>query len=176
MASGRRRVRSRMISLKALTTHQSPTKKLDPIDQAKEAASSHAEMYRERFLTTELALWAALISLAGILVSAASVIVAVGAKPSFWYLLGTVVFAGLSTTFLILNFRARRSLYQFLGQPPPNEVWQRADALAQYVALASEQRKKAVADQRKSECREKIGYAFLILSGILLIIGSYFSR
>jgi hypothetical protein len=83
----------------------------DPIEAAREEVTEHAEMFRERFLTAELAFWAALMSLAGIFVSAASVVVAVGDKKAFAWLLGAAVVATFSMGLLVMNFRARRSLY-----------------------------------------------------------------
>ena len=101
----------------------------DAIEKAREEVSVHAEMFRERFLTAELALWAALMSLGGIFISAASVVVAVGDKKGFGWLLASVVVSTFSMALLILNFRARRSLYRFLGQPPPEEVWEGTNPL-----------------------------------------------
>jgi amino acid transporter len=145
----------------------------DPIESAREEVSAHAEMFRERFLSAELAFWAALMSLAGIFVSAASVVVAVGDKKAFGWLLGAAVVATFSMALLILNFRARRSLYRFLGQPPPEEVWGSMDAFVRYVEHARKKKRDTVAEQQRCEWRERAVYLCLLVSGILLVVGSY---
>jgi len=145
----------------------------DPIEAAREEVSAHAEMFRERFLTAELAFWAALISLAGIFVSAASVVVAVGDKKAFAWLLGAAVVATFSMALLILNFRARRSLYRFLGQPPSKEVWDSAEAFVRYVEHARKNKSDAIVEQQRCEWRERVVYGCLLLSGVLLVVGSY---
>ena len=145
----------------------------DALDAAREEMSAHAEMFRERFLVAELAFWAALISLAGILVSAASVVVALGDKKAFGWLLGAAVVATFSMGLLILNFSARRSLYRFLGQPPPNEVWDSMEVFARYVADARKKKSDAIAEQQRCELRERLVYVCLLLSGVLLVVGSY---
>jgi hypothetical protein len=61
-------------------------------------------------------------SLAGIFVSAASAVVAVGDKQAFGWVLGAAIVATFSMAFLIQNFQVRRSLYRFLGHPPPKEI------------------------------------------------------
>lgn len=145
----------------------------DPIEAAREEVSAHAEMFRERFLTTELAFWASLMSLAGIFVSASSVVVAVGDKEAFGWLLGAAVVATFSMVLLILNFRARRSLYRFLGQPPPAEVWESREAFGRYVEHARKKKRDAMDEQRKCEWRERAVYVCLLVSGVLLVVGSY---
>ena len=148
----------------------------DPVEGAREEISAHAEMFRERFLAAELALWAALISLAGIFISAASVVATIGKPSGFGWLLACIITSAFSMGLLIKNFQARRSMYRFLGQPPPDEVWNDANAFAAYVNLSKKKKQDTMKDQAQCALREKLVYGCLLMSGAFLVAGAYIAR
>ena len=150
----------------------------DPFEKARQEVSAHAEMFRERFLATELALWAALISLSGVFISAASVVATVGKPTDFacFCLIGCIITATLSMVLIVKNFQARRSMYRFLGKPPPAEVWNDKAAFATYVESSRKKKEEMIRDQTQCERCEKIVYCCLTLSGIFLVVGAYIAR
>src|SRR5437016_4026828 len=95
----------------------------EDIAEAIETCESHAEMYRERLLSTEFGLWNTLVAVDGLFISAASVIASFGGDAPRWCLLCVIGACSISIILLIWNFRARRAMYRILGVPPPRDIY-----------------------------------------------------
>jgi len=147
----------------------------EAISHAKEDVAAHAEMYRERHLTTELSLWNTLAALDGLLISAASVLAAFGRDIPVWCPLGVVGASVISLILLCLNFYGRRNLYRTLGREPPESVWLPGPAFTEHIAYLTKRKQDHQAEQHRAEWRENV-CAFLAGSAlVLIIIGIYFA-
>ena len=125
----------------------------EDIAEAIETCESHAEMYRERLLSTEFGLWNTLAALDGLFISAASVIASFGDDAPRWCLLCVIGACSISIILLIWNFRARRAMYRILGVPPPRGIFE-SDSAAR-VYFQGFQAKQA--QHRMAQKRSEIG-------------------
>src|ERR1035437_1221279 len=142
-------------------------------DECRESIASDAEIYRGRLLDTELALWTAILTLNGILVSACSVMIAM--MDGSWKIgfLTSIAASLLSSLMIFRNFNRRRYLYRCLSLVPSRETCLDDKKFDQYFKAVRKTKQYHSAHEERNKIDENYAICLLALATLACVATSY---
>jgi hypothetical protein len=137
------------------------------MDESEKQLVDNTNMYLERSLTCNLALWSTLAGIDGVFVGAASIIASFSSSNEPWLLFGILVCCSISLLCLLLNFHSLRHGYRILAMKPP------ADPSAFQTHLAFLNKYKQRIPQRRRNCDYRENFCYFLLTITVILIASW---
>lgn len=122
----------------------------------------YEERNKDRFINAQLGLWNAMISIDGLFIGAAAVVVAINPGLKRWPFAVIICCSIVSLLCLVYNFYAVRETYYFLADSPDVNAMTEAE-WAEYQREAREQDKKARNRHQHIRCSERLCLGLLVI-------------
>ena len=146
---------------------------LHPMTDAEKLLASSDDVYIDRGLSCNLALWAALVGVDGVFVGAAAIIAGFGTDVPVWPLLGILGCCTISLLLLLLNFYSIRLHYYILSSPAPKDFLTDDAVCKAHLDYLEQQKGREQTRRKNCTRRENVIYFLLALTVILIAVCIY---